>query len=93
MKILSCHKTAFERQIREAVLIDLNSGPKLMNSKLEYTRCCIPKLSVKLGNKDEKEDPLVSKEKSAVEKIKLLYKGELKRPKNSENIHTWVIFL
>ena len=85
MKILSCHKTAFERQIREAVLIDLNSGPKLMNSKLEYTRCCIPKLSVKLGNKDEKEDPQVSKEKSAVEKIKLLYKGELKRPKNSEN--------
>ena len=36
MKILSSHKTAFERQIREAVLINKHSGVRLMNSKLEY---------------------------------------------------------
>ena len=39
MKILSSHKTAFERQIREAVLIDKYAGPTLMNSKVEYNRC------------------------------------------------------
>ena len=84
MKILSSHRSAFERQIREAVMIDLHSGPKLMNSKLEYTRCCLPKLSIKLGNKENKEDPQALNEKSVIEKIKLLYKGERKRPKNTE---------
>ena len=84
MKILSSHRTAFERQICEAVLIDLNSGPNLLNSKLEYTRCCLPKFTVKLVNKENREDPLVTKEKSTVEKIKLLYKGERRRPNKVE---------
>ena len=78
MKILSCHKSAFERQIREAVLIDMHSGPNLMNSKLEYSRCALPKMSINLGNK-KSEDPMISKEKSTLEKIKLLYKSENKR--------------
>ena len=78
MKILSCHKSAFERQIREAVLIDMHSGPNLMNSKLEYSRCALPKMSINLGNK-KSEDPIISKEKSTLEKIKFLYKSENKR--------------
>ena len=52
MKILSSHKTAFERQIREAVLIEKFAGPKLMNSKLEYDRCSIPRISMKMGNEE-----------------------------------------
>ena len=78
MKIMSCHKSAFERQIREAVLIDMYSGPNLMNSKLEYSRCSLPKMYINLGNK-KSEDPMISKEKSTLEKIKLLYKSENKR--------------
>ena len=42
MKILTVHKSSFERQIREAVIIDHYAGPLIMNSKLEYTRCGIP---------------------------------------------------
>ena len=79
MKILSCHKSAFERQIREAVMIDINAGPNLMNSKLEYSRCAIPKMSINLGNNKNQEDPLITKEKSTLEKIKMLYKSENKR--------------
>ena len=63
MKQLSSHRTAFERQIREAVLIDEKNGPFLLNSKLEYTRCCIPKMALKIGNKEEPVDPLKMKEK------------------------------
>ena len=84
MKILSSHRTAFERQIREAVLIDAYSGPNLMNSKLEYTRCSFPKLSVKIGNKQPEEDPQIVNEKSIIDKIKMLYKSEKKRTENPE---------
>ena len=79
MKILSCHRSAFERQIREAVMIDIFSGPNLMNSKIEYSRCALPKITLNMGNKQQKEDPLVSKEKSTLDKIRLLYKKENKR--------------
>ena len=85
MKILSTHKSAFERQIREAVMIDLHNGPRLMNSKLEYTRCALPKMSIKMGDKAQKEDPMVTKEKSTVEKIKLIYKLENKREAKMDN--------
>ena len=48
MKILSTHKSAFERQLREAVVLDYFAGPQIMNSKMEYTRCGIPKLELKI---------------------------------------------
>ena len=80
MKILSCHKSAFERQIREAVMIDMNAGPNLMNSRLEYSRCAIPKMSINLGNTKKQEDPLITKERSTLEKIKMLYKSENRDP-------------
>ena len=35
MKILTTHKSAFERQIREAVVLDYYAGPLILNSKLE----------------------------------------------------------
>ena len=76
---MSSHRTAFERQIREAVLIDEYSGMNLLNSKIEYSRCCIPKLHLKIGNKEEIEDPLKTKEKGIIEKLKMKYKGENKR--------------
>ena len=80
MRILSSHKTAFERQIREAVLIEKFAGPMIMNSKLEYNRSLLPKMSLKLGpDKSTSEDPEITKEKSVIEKIRLKYKSENKR--------------
>ena len=78
MKILSSHKTAFERQIREAVLIEKFAGPTLMNSKVEYNRCSIPRIIMKTGNK-ENVDLEAQKEKETIEKIKELYPNEKKR--------------
>ena len=50
MQMLSCHKSVFARQIREAVLI---AGPRIMNRKLEYNRCYIQQIIMKVGNKKQ----------------------------------------
>ena len=73
MKVCSQHKTAFERQITEAVLIRNNSGPGLLNSKLEYNRCYIPKIVIEKREKESKEkDVTIEEETKAIDKIKIL---------------------
>ena len=52
MKVVRSHKSALERQINEAVLIANSWGSNLLNSKLEYNRCIIPTLSVKMGEQE-----------------------------------------
>ena len=47
MRLISSSRTAFERQLKEAVYIEMLSGPYLMNSRLEYSRCNIPKMIMK----------------------------------------------
>ena len=49
MKILSSYFTPFSRQIAEAVKINRNKGPYLLNSKSEYNRCGLP--SIRLNDK------------------------------------------
>ena len=72
VKILSSHKTALERQVREAVLISEYNGPFLLNNKIEYSHTMLPRLETKMvRNKEKKEDPEVEKEKSLIERIKL----------------------
>ena len=74
MKILSTHKTAFERQIRESIVVDNFAGPQILNSKMEYTRCGIPKLESKMGNKQQDEDIEITRERDIIRKIEMLYK-------------------
>jgi len=52
MKILTSHFTAFSRQITEAVKINRNKGPFLLNSKSEYNRSSLP--NIKVGDKKSK---------------------------------------
>ena len=53
-----------------------------MNSKLEYLRTVIPKMRMKMGNKDEKEDPMVIKEKDTKAKIIEIRNKLVKRNRN-----------
>ena len=47
MRILEAHKNAFSRQIHEAVAIEMAStGGIIMNSKSEYNRCALPRLTI-----------------------------------------------
>ena len=53
MRILRRHKSAFVRQINEAVLIEMHSvKDNILNSKSEYNRCQLPRLNVKMGEND-----------------------------------------
>ena len=79
MEILSSHKSVSERQLIEAVLIERNLGLFSMNSKLEYSHTVIPTIKIKMGNRSEKEDPHVVREKDADEKIKKLRKYTFKK--------------
>ena len=84
MKILSSHQSAFERQIREAVLIQKYSGVRLMNSKLEYNRCSIPRIIVKTGNKESPGDKVIEQEKLANDRIKNLFDKKNNKKRNTE---------
>ena len=56
-----------------------------MDSKIEYSRCLLPKMSIKLGNKSQKEYLLITKEKRNIrEKMQLLFKTENKRSAESD---------
>ena len=63
LKVLRFTRTSFERQILESVQLQANRERHLLNSKSEYNRCAIPRLSSKIGEKeyrkwsaDEKEE-------------------------------------
>ena len=63
-KVVSSHRTALNRQIREAVQIRRRGGSgSILNSKSEFNRCHIPRLVV------EEEDE--QKRKKRLEKEKL----------------------
>ena len=51
MKVLRSHVSSFVRQIHEAVCIEMNAS-KTLNSKGEYNRCQLPRLGVKMGERD-----------------------------------------
>ena len=83
MKVLKRHKSAFVRQINEAVLIDMNSN-KVLNSKSEYNRCQIPRLTVKVGEKDCVEKPVQPMSETEIDLILIRTGEERKRAGEEE---------
>jgi hypothetical protein len=55
MQAIKFHRSAFERQVHEAVLIQANRGHNILNSRSEYNRCALPRLGTKLGERETKE--------------------------------------
>ena len=53
MKINTTARSAFERQVTESVIIQQESkSHNILNSKSEYNRCALPRLTTKLGDKE-----------------------------------------
>ena len=70
-KVLSTHKTALNRQIKEAVRIRRRGGAgNILNSKSEYNRCHIPRLVVDKEDEEKRKQRLVM-EKEKREEMKL----------------------
>ena len=79
VKVLQYTRTSFERQILESVKIQENKEHHLLNSKSEYNRCAIPRLTSKIGEKmykEWREDEKMEKEEEMriEEKIRMLRK-------------------
>ena len=55
MIVLQFTKTSFERQILESVTIQQNRHHHILNSRMEYNRCSIPRLSTRLGDREYKQ--------------------------------------
>ena len=50
MRIVRTHRSSFERQIFEGIRIQKESTEhEILNSKMEYNRCALPRLVVKVG--------------------------------------------
>ena len=54
MKVIRSHKSALNRQINEAVLIANYGEKNLLNSKFEYNRCILPRITVLAAKEKEK---------------------------------------
>ena len=56
MRVRKYCKTSFERQILESVTIQQEKNRhQIMNSKSEYNRCSLPRISTKMGEQELKE--------------------------------------
>ena len=71
MKVLAKHRSAFERQVTEAVLIEMKEKDGLLlNSKGGFNRCALPRLQVAIGDKAwEKDLKEKEREKTYLENI------------------------
>ena len=54
VRVLSYCKNSFERQIIESVIIQKERDHHLLNSKAEYNRSAVPRLTTKIGEKQYK---------------------------------------
>ena len=90
VKVLKFTRTSFERQILESVKLQENTNHFLLNSKSEYNRCAIPRLTTKIGEKifDRlKSEEIAEKIKEGVleEKIRNLRKLRNRERRRAED--------
>ena len=89
MQAVKFHRSAFERQVHEAVLIQANRGHNILNSRSEYNRCALPRLGTKLGERETKEKEVEEeerKEQELEERIRNLRKERQRKRRTSKPI-------
>ena len=85
MRVLKYPKSAYERQIYESVQIQANRNQNILNGKSEFNRCSLPRIGLKLGDKEFKKMEREEKEELAKE-LKLEQKlKELKKLRGKTN--------
>ena len=84
MKVLKFAKTAFERQIYESVQIQESRDHVLLNSKSEYNRCSIPRITIKMGEKELLQDTKKREEELRQEEIVMERIRAMRKKRNRE---------
>jgi hypothetical protein len=88
MKVIRYKRTSFERQILESVLIHENRCHNLLNSKSEYNRCSIPRITLNMGDSEvpylnKKAVIEMKKEEAILAKIRDLRKQNKRKRGNA----------
>ena len=90
MKILGFSRSEYERQIKESVVIQNNRRHTLLNNKSEFNRCSLPRLTVKLGEREinelAKENEEEMREEEALERVIKEMKIKSKKWRNYEDV-------
>ena len=55
MKVVKRFHSSFEREMAESIHIEVNQNNNILNQKLGFNRCLIPRLSVMMGEKEYAE--------------------------------------
>ena len=77
-KVISSHKTALSRQVKEAVRIRRRGGAtNILNSRAEFNRCHIPRLVVEEEDEATKEQRRVAEEQTRREINKIQEQDDL----------------
>ena len=94
MKVVRYHRTAYVRQIHESVAIQ-NERQKhiILNSKSEFNRCALPRLTLQLGENDyrkerEREKEEREREEEVEREIRELKKMSVKGRRDEDNMET-----
>ena len=90
IKVIKYTRSSFERQVLESVILQENKKHHLLNSKSEYNRCAIPRLTSKIGEHEYKkweEDDREEKRKEEMieEKVRMLRK-ERNKSRRRDNL-------
>ena len=62
ISVIKKHKSSFERQIFESILI-FRGGKNVLNSKSEFSRCVVPRLSAMIGEETNQFEVIYEKKK------------------------------
>ena len=86
MEAKSFYNSDFKRQIAESVAIQVNRNHNLLNSKAEFYRCALPRITLKLGenetrDREEKLESEMEREEKLERKIRSTI-NELKKNKD-----------
>ena len=84
IKVLQYTRSSFERQILESVLIQEHRHHHLLNSRSEYNRCAVPRLTAKIGDShykkyEEEVEQEKEKESELIARIR-----QMRKDKNKE---------
>ena len=73
VRVVRYTRRAFERQIMESVFIQEERNHFILNSKSEYNRCSLPRLTSNLGNREwkkrKKEEEEEKEREAALERV------------------------
>ena len=83
MRLVKSHRTAFNRQISESVEIQSQKRDHfILNSKSEYNRCALPRLTARIGEESYKN---MEKQKKAEKEEEKLLENRIKEMRLKQN--------